>query len=404
MIGLLLPRQCRGHCPGRGVRRAERGRSARLRSPAGRGALVLGAGMVLSVLACGGGASAAMRRAAQAPTDIGPENVAVVTQGVLRAGPAVSGTLAPVRDAQLRAQVSGSVLRILAEQGQHVQDGQELAEIDAAGLRDAELSARSSVSSAQTAADYAARQSQRYDTLFKAGAVSDRDLETVVQQNAQAQAALADARARLVTAEKQLAYTVVRAPFAGVVADRDVSAGDVVQVGSLMFTVVDPSQLQLQAAVPADQIAAVRVGQPVTFSLNGYGDQVFRGKVLRISPIADPSTREIQVYATLPNPSDVLVAGLYASGRIVTDSTRGLTVSTAAIDTRNLQPVAERIRNGRVERIDVRLGMRDAQSNRVQILAGATLGDTLLRGTAQAIDPGTPVRVTTVTDTTTAER
>jgi membrane fusion protein (multidrug efflux system) len=345
-----------------------------------------------------------MRRAGQAPTDIGPENIAVVTQGVLRTGPAVSGTLAPVRDAQLRAQVSGSVLRILAEQGQHVQDGEELADIDAAGLRDAELSARSAVTSAQTAADYAVRQAQRYDTLFKAGAVSDRDLETVVQENAQAQAALADARARLVTAEKQLAYTVVRAPFAGVVADRDVSAGDVVQVGTQMFTVVDPSRLQLQAAVPADQIAAVRVGQPVAFSLNGYGDQIFRGKVLRISPIADPSTREIQVYATLPNPGDVLVAGLYASGRIVTDSIRGLTVSTAAIDTRNLQPTAERIRNGRVEHVDIRLGMRDSQANRVQILAGVALGDTLLRGTAQAIDPGTPVRVTPMTDTTTAER
>ena len=88
----------------------------------------------------------------------------------------------------------------------------------------------------------------------------------------------------------------------------------------------------------------------------------------------------------------------------MTDSTRGLTVSTAAIDTRNLQPAAERIRNGRVEHVDIRLGMRDSQANRVQILAGVALGDTLLRGTAQAIDPGTPVRVTPMTDTTTAER
>ena len=122
----------------------------------------------------------------------------------------------------------------------------------AAGLRDAELSARSAVTSAQTAADYAARQAQRYDTLYKAGAVSSSDIETVVQQNAQTQAALADARARLVTAQKQLGYTLIRAPFAGVVADRDVSAGDVVQVGTLLYTVVDPSQLQLEAAVPAE--------------------------------------------------------------------------------------------------------------------------------------------------------
>jgi len=340
----------------------------------------------------------------QPPTQIGPENIAVVTEGVLRTGPVISGTLAPIRNAQLRAQVSGSVLRVEAEQGQRVSDGQVLAEIDAAGLRDAELSAKSAVTSAQTAASYAARQAQRYDTLYKAGAVSSTDLETVVQQNSQAQAALADARARQVTAEKQLGYTIIRAPFRGVVADRDVSAGDVVQVGTLLYTVVDPSQLQLEASVPADQIAAVRVGQPVTFSLNGYGDRTFRGNVLRISPIADPSTRQIEVYATLPNPNNALVAGLFASGRIVSDSARGLMVSTAAIDTRNLSPVVERVRQGHVERVDVQLGMRDQQASRVQITAGVAVGDTLLRGPAQAIDPGTPVKVSTVTDTTTAER
>jgi len=357
---------------------------------------------VAGVVACSRGSAAGA--GVQPPTQIGPENIAVVTEGVLRTGPVISGTLAPIRNAQLRAQVSGSVLRVEAEQGQRVSDGQVLAEIDAAGLRDAELSAKSAVTSAQTAASYAARQAQRYDTLYKAGAVSSTDLETVVQQNSQAQAALADARARQVTAEKQLGYTIIRAPFRGVVADRDVSAGDVVQVGTLLYTVVDPSQLQLEASVPADQIAAVRVGQPVTFSLNGYGDRTFRGNVLRISPIADPSTRQVEVFATLPNPGDALVAGLFASGRIVSDSARGLTVSAAAIDTRNLQPAVERVRAGRVERVGVQIGMRDAQANRVQITAGVTAGDTLLRGAAQAIDPGTPVRVTPVSDTTTAER
>jgi membrane fusion protein (multidrug efflux system) len=369
----------------------------------GRGNTVVS---ILASVAWIGGCSrgSAAGAAVQPPTQIGPENIAIVSEGVLRTGPVISGTLAPVRNAQLRAQVSGSVLRIDAEQGRHVSERQVLAEIDAAGLRDAELSARSAVTSAQTAADYAARQAQRYDTLYKAGAVSSSDIEAVVQQNAQAQAALADARARLVTAEKQLGYTVIRAPFAGIVADRDVSAGDVVQVGTLVFTVVDPSQLQLEASVPADQIAAVRVGQPVTFSLNGYGDRTFRGTVLRISPIADPSTRQIEVYATLPNPSNALVAGLFATGRIVTDSAHGLMVSTAAIDTRNLQPIVERVRQGRVERVNVQLGMRDEQASRVQIVSGVAVGDTLLRGAAQAIDPGTPVRVTAVTDTTTAER
>jgi RND family efflux transporter MFP subunit len=171
-----------------------------------------------------------------------------------------------------------------------------------------------------------------------------------------------------------------------------------------MFTVVDPSQLQLDASVPAEQIAAVRVGQPVAFNLNGYGNRIFRGSVMRISPIADPSTRQIRVYATIPNPDNALVAGLFATGRVVTDSARGVIVPAEAIDTRNLNPVVERLRQGRVERIDVALGLRDTQANQVQIVSGVSPGDTLLRGAAQAITPGTLVRVTAIGDSATAER
>jgi RND family efflux transporter MFP subunit len=335
---------------------------------------------------------------------LGPENVAVVTPGLVRSGPVISGTLAPVRNAQIRAQVGGSVLEITAEQGQHVSAGRQLARIDAAGLTDAYASARSALASARTAAEYAARQVQRYDTLLAAGAVSDRDRETVVEQNAQAQATLTDAQARVVSAEKQLAYTVVRAPFDGVVAEREVSAGDVVQSGTMMYSVVDPSQLQLQASVAAEQIAAVRVGQPVTFTLNGSDDRTIAGTVTRINPVADVSTRQVQLYATVPNVNGALVAGLFATGRVVTDSAHGLTAPAAAIDTRNLRPAVERVRGGHVERLDVQLGLRDPQSDRVQITAGVTAGDTLLLGSAQAIAPGTPVRVTAVADTTTAER
>jgi len=339
-----------------------------------------------------------------AAVQLGPENVVVVKAGQVRGGPVISGTLAPVRNAQIRAQVGGSVLEISADQGQRVTAGQTLAKIDAAGLHDAFVSARAAVDAAQTAADYATRQVQRYDTLFTAGAVSDRDRETVVQANAQAQAALTDSKARLVSAGKQLDYTAVRAPFGGVVAARGVSDGDVVQPGTLLYSVVDPSVLQLQAAVPAEQLGAVRVGQPVAFSLNGYGDRPFIGTVTRINPVADPSTRQVQIYTTIQNPNNSLVAGLFATGRVVTDSARGLVAPSEAIDTRNLRPAVERLRHGQVERVDVQLGLRDAQANQVQITAGVAAGDTLLLGSAQAITIGTHVRVTAVGDSTTAAR
>ncbi len=333
--------------------------------------------------------------------ELGAENVTVVSADIVRSGPLISGTLAPVRNAQIRAQVSGSVLDIKVEQGQRVSANQLLAQIDAAALRDAYLSAKSSVSSAQLAADYAVHQKQRYDTLLAAGAVSDRDRESVLQQDAQAQAALENARASLVQAEKQLGYTEVRSPFAGVVSERNVSAGDVVQMGSPLFGVVDPTRLQFQAAVPAEQIGAVHVGDSVTFTLNAYAGRTFDGSVVRINPVADPSTRQVQVFTELPNPTGSIVAGLFATGRVVTQSQRGLVVPVSAIDTRNLHPSVLRVRRGVVERVDVGLGLRDAIAERVEITAGVSAGDTLLLGQAQGLTPGTPVRVLAPT---TAER
>jgi multidrug efflux pump subunit AcrA (membrane-fusion protein) len=162
--------------------------------------------------------------------------------------------------------------------------------------------------------------------------------------------------------------------------------------------------LQLQAAVPAEQLSVVRVGQPVAFSLNGYGDRPFLGTVTRINPVADPSTRQVQLYTTIQNPNNSLVAGLFASGRVVTDSARGLVAPADAIDARNLRPAVERLTRGRVERIDVQLGLRDPQTNQVEITAGVAAGDTLLVGSAQGITVGTRVRVTAITDSTTAAR
>ena len=325
--------------------------------------------------------------------ELAAEDIAVVTADLVRSGPAISGTLVPIRTAQLRAEVGGPVLETLADQGQHVSANQVLARIDAAAIRDAYTSAKASVSTAQLAADLADRQVARMDTLLAAGAVSERDHEGVVEQDAQARAGLANAKAGFVQAEKALANTEIRSPFAGVVGERDVSAGDVVGPGMPMFSVVDPSRLQFEATVPAAQIASVHVSDPVSFTLTGYASRTFTGSIARIDPVADPVTRQVQVFTEIKNPDNSIVGGLFATGRIVTQSSRGLVVPLTAIDTRYLKPSVLRVREGKVERIEVELGLRDEVAERVQITTGVTAGDTLLLGQAQGLTPGTPVRV-----------
>ena len=207
----------------------------------------------------------------------------------------------------------------------------------------------------------------------------------------QAQAALAQARSQLASAEKQLGYTVVTAPFAGVVSERPVSAGDVVQPGTALYTVVDPSSLQLEAAIPAEQLGALKVGSPVEFTVTGYADRTFRGLISRINPSADPTTRQVRVYAEIPNTGNDLVAGLYAEGRVESESRNGLTLPTAAIDRRMAKPAVLLVRDGKVARVDVELGLVDDRSRRSRSAPASQAGDVVLLGAAQEIAPGTPV-------------
>ncbi|HEX2092550.1 MAG TPA: efflux RND transporter periplasmic adaptor subunit [Longimicrobiaceae bacterium] len=355
------------------------------------GAALLLAG-ALATAACGGDSRAEARSVDTAVT-VGAENVTVVTTEQIETGPVVSGSIRPVREAAVRAEIGGSVLQTFAEKGQAVGRGAPLARIDDAAIRDAHLSAQSGVRSAQNALEVARREAERAGALVQAGAVAERDLELARRNLTAAQAQLADARARLAQAEKQLGSTTVRSPIAGVVTDRPVNAGDVVAPGAPLFTVIDPGQMRLEASVPTTELGALRVGAPVRFTVNGYPGQTFEGRVERISPAADPATRQVPIYVTIPNTQGTLVAGLFAEGRVASQSRTALVVPAVALDESGATPAVARIRAGKVERVPVQTGLRDEQTERVEITAGVAAGDTLLVGAARGITPGTPVRV-----------
>jgi RND family efflux transporter MFP subunit len=330
--------------------------------------------------------------------DVGVENIAVVEQAMLRTGPLLSGSLQPVRDAEVRAEVSGTIVQSLVDNGQAVQRGQLLARIDDTAVRDQWLSARSLVTSAQNAVNVARREEERAARLSEAGAVAERDLEVARQARIAAEAQLEDARARLALAQRQLDNTQIRAPFAGLVSERSASAGDVVQPGSELFTVVDPSSMRLEASVPASALSALRVGDPVEFTVNAYPDRTFTGTIERINPAADPATRQVRIYVAIPNAGGRLVAGLFAEGRVATESRMAVVAPKNALDVRGLRPTAVRVKNGTAERVEVELGLEDEATERVEVRTGLSAGDTVLLGAALGVTPGSQVRVTRVDD------
>ena len=340
---------------------------------------------------------------APAPTTVGTENIVVATLAELASGPAISGNRQAAQEATVRAQIGGTVLQTLVDEGSRVSNGTLLARIDDRTIRDQYLSARSSVTSAQSAADLAKRNLERNERLAAAGAIADRDLDASRSQNEAAQSQLADAKARLTLQEKQLADAQIRAPFSGIVSKRQVNGGDVVSPGGEMFTVVDPSSMRLEASVPANQLTSIKIGSPVSFSVSGYPDRGFTGKITRINPVADPTTGQVRGVVSLPNAGNNLVGGLFAEGRVASERRNALVVPTGAVDVTGVKPFVIRLKQGKVERVDVELGLRDEESERVEVKSGVERGDTLLVGAARGISPGTPVRVSVPSDTPAAK-
>ena len=344
------------------------------------------------VFACGGKETETGMAAVDPVVTVGAENITVAQLAELRSGPTISGSLQPRTEARVRAEIAGPVEQTHADEGQRVRAGALLARLDDTAVRDAYLSAKSAVRTAESALQNAQRNLERSSRLAKAGALPERDLETAQLNATNAEGALADARARLASAGKQLAQTTVRTPITGVISEREVDAGDVVTVGAELFRIVDLGSLRLEASVAASEIDRLKPGMPVEFGVSGY-DRRFTGRIERINPTVDPTTGQVRIYVTIPNERQSLVSGLFAEGRVATDTRKAIGVPADAVDERGTEPVLHVVKAGRVKHLPVRLGVRDEATNLVEIASGVAAGDTVLLGSAQGVAEGATIRV-----------
>jgi RND family efflux transporter MFP subunit len=354
-------------------------------------ALALGVG--LSAAACGASKDAPPPAAAQAPTvNLAPQNVTTVTTGTLSSGPVISGQLTPAREASVRAEVGGSLVSLTVDRGDTVAAGAQVARVSSRDLESARTSAEAAVKSSDTALGVAKSEAQRTDALVKGGALAARDLEQATNAVSMAQAQNAAAVARLRSVEQQLADTIIKAPFAGVVSARPASVGDVVSPGTPILTIIDPSSMRLEAEVPSDQIGQVTRGAVVKFSVRGMPGEV-TGTVDRINPAADPVTRQVSIFISLRNTGGKLIAGLFAEGRVESATHQGLVIPLFALDETGPKPVVTRIRDGKAERVEVAVGLRQANPEQVEITSGLSAGDVVIVGSAKNVAPGTAVAV-----------
>jgi RND family efflux transporter MFP subunit len=326
---------------------------------------------------------------------LAPEDLRTLSPSLQASGPVITGSLQPERRADLRAEVGALVQQVLKENGEAVRAGDLLVRLDDTAIRDSLTSAEEAVRAAAQGYDQAERQVQRLKTLQAQGMISMQALEDAEVRRNNAQSDLVAARTRVVAARQQLHRTEVRAPFDGVLSERKVSAGDTAQVGKELVKVIDLRSLRFEGLVSADRMHELKIGQPVSFRVNGHPGQVFAGKVRRIDAAANATTRQVEVLVAFADPAAVPpVAGLFAEGRVETGGALVLMVAESSIVRAGEAAFVWRVADGALNRIAVKLGERDPRSGEFPLRAGLAEGDRILRNPASTLVEGQPVELT----------
>jgi RND family efflux transporter MFP subunit len=183
--------------------------------------------------------------------------------------------------------------------------------------------------------------------------------------------------------------TEVRAPFDGLVSERKASVGDTVQVGRELVKVIDPRSMRFEGLVSADRMHELKIGQAVSFRVNGYGQGDFSGKVRRIDAAANAATRQVEVIVGFNDAAAApRVSGLFAEGRVETGSTQALMLSEGSVQRAGENAYVWRINGNQLNKVAVKLGDRDLRSGGLPVLQGLAAGDRILRNPGSTLVDG----------------
>jgi RND family efflux transporter MFP subunit len=332
------------------------------------------------------------KTAPPSPLLIAAEDVHTIRNSALASGPSITGSIQPERKADVRAEVSATVLRVLKENGDTVRRGELLVQLDDTALRDALASADASTRAVTQALDQANRQFERMKTLRTQGMVSLQGLEDAEVRRNNLLSDLEAAKARVVLARQQRARTEARAPFDGLVSERKASPGDTAQIGKELLKVIDPTSMRFEALVSADQVGAIKAGQAVHFRVNGYGDQEFAGKVRRVNPAAHPTTRQVELLVDFTGEKQPKLAGLYAEGRVETQVRSSLTIPASAVVRDGDDVFAWRVDDSKLKKVPVKLGERDARTGDFVVSNGLVEGNQIIRYPTAMLKDSQPVQ------------
>ena len=261
-----------------------------------------------------------------------------VSRGDMQVVVTATGTLSAVRTVQVGSQVSGTLQKLNVDFNDKVKQGQIVAQIDPtfleASVRDAEASLQRSTAQYNEAK----RAFERLKTLVEKSLASQAEYDAALAQFEANDAARKQSVAQVERAKINLRYATIKSPIDGVVISRAVDVGQTVAASfsaPTLFTIAnDLTKMEVQANVDEADIGKVKEGQEVTFTVDAYPEQTFKGKVrqVRLSPQVTQNVVNYTVIIDVPNPELKLMPGMTATVTILIDKKEAvLRVPTVAL-------------------------------------------------------------------------
>ncbi|MBW6504868.1 efflux RND transporter periplasmic adaptor subunit [bacterium] len=337
-------------------------------------------------------------------------DVANAVAGDVNEGIEVTGTLSPKYQAEMKSEYGGVVAKVYVSDWAKVRKGDPLLKVDTREGEVLLLKAKAALEiakagqlEAEAAVARADREFDRAVKLQESGLLTRQGMDDARTLREAAAARIAAARAQVAAAGEDVAQAttrlskaVIRSPFDGTVAERMVSAGDLVgEMQKVVFRLVDNRLLELTMSVPSTEMASLRVGQPVRFSTDAFPGREFVGTVAHINPAVSPADRSVRVIAEVPNVPEVLKGGLFVKGRIATGRREGVVlVPRTALLSWNVAA-----RKGEVFVVDNNVARRRGvatgavEGDRVEIPAGLRSGETVVTRGAFLLSDGDAVKI-----------
>jgi RND family efflux transporter MFP subunit len=289
------------------------------------------------------------------------------------------GTVEAVNRSTVSAQTSGRVAEIRYDVSDFVPKGAIIVRFTDTEQRAALRKANAALEEAQARLDEAGKEFERISAMFENETVSRARFEQAKANHAAADARADAARSGITTAEEQLEYTVVRAPYAGIVAKRHVEVGELVGPGQAIMSGLSLQSLRVNVDVPQSMFNPIReIGKAFVYA-NG---QRIAAESLTFYPVADPVTNTFTVRVNLPEDSVTLFPGMFVKVGFVVGEARRLLVPEEAVVRRSELTAVYVVNGVHVTLRQVRLGRR--YDGRIEILAGVTESELVAMDPIQA--------------------